>query len=132
MSYSNSHAATAYREREVMTATPAGLVVIVYDHVLANMRRAQAAGAVSNLEVRLEALMRARAGIMHLLTTLDADKAGEMGTNLRALYGFIFTELMDDARKPDPKRMDRLTHIVSELREAFSTISTGAARVSAA
>ena len=132
MSYSNSHAATAYREREVMAATPAGLVVIVYDHVLANMRRAQAAGAVSNLEVRLEALMRARAGIMHLLTTLDVDKGGEMGTNLRALYGFIFTELMDDARKPDPKRMDRLTNIVTDLREAFSTIAMGSARVSAA
>jgi flagellar secretion chaperone FliS len=132
MSYSNSHAATAYREREVMTATPAGLVVIVYDHVLANLRRAQAAGAVSNLEVRLEALSRARDGIMHLLMTLDVDKGGPMAVNLRALYGFIFTELMDEGRKRDPQRMDRLMHMVSELREAFSTVAVGTARVSAA
>ena len=132
MSYSNSHAATAYREREVMTASPAGLVVIVYDHVLANMRRAQAAGAVGNLEIRLEAVSRARQGIMHLLTTLDVDKGGPMAVNLRALYGFIYTELMDEARKRDPQRMERLTQMVSELREAFSTVAIGGARVSAA
>ena len=132
MSYSNSHAATAYREREVMTASPARLVVIVYDHVLANLRRARQPVQSSNLEVRIEALGRARDGIMDLLATLDVDKGGAIAVNLRALYGFIYTELMDEVRKRDPQRMDRLTDMVTELREAFAIVAIGGARVSAA
>src|SRR4051812_24276569 len=105
MSYSNSaHAATAYREREVMTASPARLVVLVYDHVLVNLHRARAAADVNNLPARLEALTRARAGIMELLGTLDMDKGGPLATNLRAIYGFVHNQLMDEAKRPDSSR----------------------------
>ena len=34
-------AAVAYREREVLTAAPGRLVVIVFDHLLVNLRRAR-------------------------------------------------------------------------------------------
>jgi flagellar protein FliS len=133
MSYSNyARAANAYREREVMTATPARLVVIVYDHVLANLFRARATTGTDKLELRLEALTKARAGIMELLTTLDVEKGGDMAKNLRGIYGFVFTQLMDEARRPDLKRLDRITNVVGELREAFATIAGETARVSAA
>ncbi len=134
MSYSNaSRAATAYRQREVLAASPARMVVMVYDHTLSNLMRAAAAADPAKLEIRLEALTRARAGIMELFTTVDTDKGGELGNNLRGLYGFVFTQLMDEARNPNPTRLKRLTAIVADLRDAFATIATdGAARVSAA
>jgi flagellar secretion chaperone FliS len=124
MSYSNnSRAASAYREREILNASPGRLVVIVFDHVLANMFRAGALSAPDRLEFRLEALTKSRAGIMELLATLDLEKGGQIATNLKGLYGFVYTELMDEARNPDKARLDKLMTIIKELRDAFATIA---------
>jgi flagellar secretion chaperone FliS len=125
MSYShNTRAASAYREREVLNATPGGLVVIVFDHVLVNLVRTRAAAAPDKLELRLEALSRARAGIMELLTTLDVAKGGQIGTDLRSLYGFIYTQLMDEARTPEGARLERIVAMVTQLRDAFAKIAS--------
>lgn len=124
MSYSNlSHAASAYREREVLSASPARLVVMVYDHVLANLHRARAATQHGNLPARLEALTNARAGIRELLGTLNLEKGGALGANLQAIYGFVHTQLVDEVKHADPVRLERVTKIVAELRSAFDAIS---------
>jgi flagellar protein FliS len=133
MSYSNyAHAATAYREREVLTASPARLVVLVYDHVLANLKRARVAREAKKIDISLEAMNKAREGIAELLVTLDVERGGAIARNLQSLYTFMLTELVDGARI-DARRLERITVMVSDLREAFSSIATdGPARVSAA
>lgn len=132
MSYSNyAHAASAYREREVLTASPARLVVILYDHVLANLNRARVAREAKRLDLQLEAVGKARDGITELLVTLDLERGGAIASQLRSLYSFMLTELVDGGRI-EPKRLERITAMVSDLREAFATISTGAAQTTAA
>jgi flagellar protein FliS len=133
MSYSNySSQAKAYRDREILSASPGRLVVIVFDHVLANLHRARVAGEAKNLEMRLEALSRARDGVMELLATVDVEKGGALGANLRSIYGFTFNELLDECRKPDAVRLERITRIFTDIRDAFATISAESAQVSAA
>ncbi|MEO6878086.1 MAG: flagellar export chaperone FliS [Gemmatimonadaceae bacterium] len=133
MSYSNyAHAATAYREREVLTASPARLVVIVYDHVLANLHRARVARDANRASISLEAISKARDGIAELLVTLDVERGGAIARNLQSLYTFMLTEMVDGTRV-DARRLERITGMVSDLREAFASIATdGTARVSAA
>ena len=133
MSYSNyAHAATAYREREVLTASPARLVVIVYDHVLANLTRAHLMRAADKIEIRLEAIGKARDGIVELLSGIDLERGGDIARQLNSLYTFILAELVDGNRL-DGTRLERITKMVSELRDAFNTIAAGdGARVSAA
>lgn len=121
-----SYAATTYREREVLTASPARLVVMVYDHVLANLHRARAAAQHGNLPARLEALTNARAGIRELLGSLNLEKGGSIGTNLQAIYGFVHTQLVDEAKRPDAKRLERITQMIAELRSAFDAIAVDA------
>ena len=133
MSYStHSSQANVYREREILAASPGRLVVIVFDHVLANLHRARVAGDAKNIEMRLEALGRARDGVMELLATVDVEKGGALGVNLRAIYGFVFNQLMDEGLRPESARLERITKIVTDLRDAFATISADGARVSAA
>ena len=133
MSYNNyARAASAYREREVMTATPARLVVLVYDHVLANLNRAKVARDAKRVDVQLEAIGKAREGITELLVTLDLEKGGAIAQQLQALYTFMLTELVDGA-KMDAKRFDRIVAMVMDLREAFAAIANeSAARTTAA
>src|SRR4051812_15196950 len=128
MSYSpHSQAAATYREREVLTASPVKLTVMVYDHVIVNLRRAQLAHAAKNIEATVEATGRARDGITELLATLDMERGGAIATQLRSLYGFMLTELVNIWRRNDASaRVGRLIGMVSELREAFATIASDA------
>jgi flagellar protein FliS len=120
MSYSQ---ANVYREREVLTASPEKLVVIVFDHVLANLRRARVAIEAGNIEQRAQAMRRAREGVMELLTTTDVERGGEMALNLRALYAYAVREFLAVGRTLDIKQLDNITAIIANLREAFATIA---------
>src|SRR6185436_2214513 len=93
MSY--GHAAATYREREVLTASPVRLVVIMYDHLLANLRRAQMAADSDNVELYADALNRARDTVMELLVTIDTDSGGEIARQLRWLYTFLLGEFFE-------------------------------------
>ena len=130
MSYSN--AAAAYRERDILTASPAQLVVLVYDHALSNLMRARTAYEKGLEAPRLEALHKVRETIMELVVTLDDERGGDIARNLRSLYAFILTELAGAGVHFDVARMDRITKIVAELRDAFATIVSEASRASAA
>lgn len=131
MSY--SHAASAYRAREVQTATPGRLVVLVFEHVLAQVARASLAHKANKIEERVLAISKARAGIFELMATLDLERGGDVAANLKSLYGFFLVELQEFGSDRDVERLNRVAQMVSDLRDAFATIaSTETARVPAA
>jgi flagellar protein FliS len=130
MSYSNQ--AAAYRQREVAAATPGRLLVMVYDHVLANLARATVAHTNNLLEARVEAIAKARDGIAELLATLDMEKGGAIAIQLNALYTFVLSELVDAGLKFDAQKVSRISGMIRELRDAFAVIVDNAAKTSAA
>ena len=130
MSY--SHQAIAYREREIQSASPARLVVLLYEHAHANLLRARRAVMTGNVEERVTAVGKARDAIMELLVTLNVEQGGDIAKNLKSLYVFMLGELVDVARRPDGARVETLISMVSELRSAFEAIATDTARVPAA
>lgn len=121
MSYAN-HAAQ-YQEVAVRSAAPGQLVVMVYDHLLLNLRRARIAVTQDNADLRINSFDRARQALGELLATLDHEQGGEMAGQLNALYTFILGELTDLGLHPEMERLDRVTGIVAELRDAFATIA---------
>jgi flagellar secretion chaperone FliS len=121
MSY--SRAAVSYRRQEILTASPKRLVVIIYDHLLANLRRARMAIETKNISARAEALSKANAAVIQLLVSTDLERGGKLAEQLRALYSFMFGELLQLGRKPDVERIDKIIKIVSQLHESFSTIA---------
>ena len=126
-------AAVAYREREVLTAAPGRLVVIVFDHLLVSLRRARFAMDANNIELRTESIAKAREAAMELLVTTDVDRGGAIGQNLRSIYAYLVRELITLGGRNDVARVDGFISIVSDLRDAFATVATDAsARVPAA
>jgi flagellar protein FliS len=125
MSYGN--AAVAYRQREVLTASPAKLVVLVFDHLLVNLRRAKLATEANKIEARVEAIGKARDAVMELILGNDIEKGGELAKNLRSLYVFMFNELIVAAQKPNVARLDKLAEIATTLREGFATVAVDTA-----
>lgn len=125
MSYA-THAAQ-YQEVAVRSASPAQLVVMVYDHLLLNLRRTRLATEQGNVELRLASLERARAALGELLAGLDQERGGEMAGQLGALYAFFLAELVDFGMRPDVARLDRVIAMTADLRESFAAIAAAPA-----
>lgn len=118
--------AARYRESEVLSATPAQLVVIVYDHLLVNLRRARLLVAEKDVMARSDALERARASLSELLVTLDHDRGGDIAGRLSAIYTFMLGELSVLGVKPDVARLDGVIALATELHDAFSQVAKSA------
>lgn len=131
MSYAS--AAVTYREREVLSAAPGRLVVMVFDHLLVNLRRARIAMEANNVQVRVEAVAKAREAAMELLVTTDVERGGAIAGNLRSIYVYLVRELITLGNRNDVAKIDGFVRIVTDLRDAFAAITTDAsARVPAA
>lgn len=122
MSYAK--ATSAYQQIEVLSASPAQLVVIVYDFLLVQLCRAARGIETHDIELRSNALMRSNAAITELLNGLDVEKGGAIGKQLYSLYTFFLAELIDIGRKNDLKTLNRIREQVSELRSAFAEIAS--------
>lgn len=130
MSYASQ--VSAYRDREILTASPARLVVLVFEHAHSNLLRARRAVQTGNTQERVIAVGKARDAIMELMATLNTEQGGQIAQNLRSLYAFVLTELSDVARRPDGGRLEAVIRIVSELHSAFATVAVDSARIPAA
>ena len=130
MSYAD--ATSAYRQMEILSASPGQLVVIVYDYLLVQLRRIDLAIENGDVELRCEAIGRANAALTELMGGLDLDRGGQLSTQLRALYSFFLGELIDVGRYNDRKRLAQISTQVGELRSAFSQIAARPAAASAA
>jgi flagellar secretion chaperone FliS len=112
--------ATQYRELQVLSASPARLTVLLFEHLEVVMRRAQTAIRNDQIELRVANLGRAREILSELLGTLDIDRGGEIAVDLSMLYGFVLAELVDVGIRRDAIRLGRLIGIVNTLSTAFA------------
>ncbi len=115
--------AARYREAEVLSASPAQLVVIVYEHLLINLRRARLQVADVDGAARSDSLARARAALTELLVTLDHEKGGDLAARLGAIYTFMLGELSVLGVKPSAERLDAIIALATELHEAFGQVA---------
>lgn len=110
-----------YRSQAATTASPAQLVLMLYDGALVAIHRAQVALEQEPLdhERANDQLHRAQAIVMELSVTLDHDRGGELAGNLSSLYAFCQERLIDaNVRKagaPLAAAVDTLTG----LRDAW-------------
>ena len=113
--------AAQYREMQVLSATPARLTVLLFEHLEVVLRRAQTAIRNEQIELRVTNLGRAREIVSELLGTLDLERGGEIAIDLSMLYGFLLSELVDVGMRRDAVRLGRLIGIVNTLSTAFAS-----------
>lgn len=105
---------------QVLSASPARLTVLLFEHLEVVMRRAQTAIRTNQIELRVESLGRAREILSELLGTLDMERGGNIAVDLSMLYGFLLTEMIDVGIRRDHARLGRLIGIVNTLSTAFA------------
>ncbi len=122
-----SHPATlAYRESSILTASPEQLVVMLYDGARRFLHQASVAMGDGDLATANARLQRAEAIVDELLTTLDMS-AGEVAEQLQSIYLFCRRQTMEARVERDPARLEQVSDLLGELRDAWHQIATTAA-----
>jgi flagellar secretion chaperone FliS len=77
---------TAYREAEVRGATPVGLVIMLYEQAIEDLRQALKAIDENKIELRTNRINHAIDVIARLQVTLDTENGGDVARNLVKFY----------------------------------------------
>lgn len=129
MAYGNH--AQEYRKNAVLGASPAQLVVMLYDGALRFIEGGRAAMRAGDLTRQNDMLQRVQKIVMELLGTLDVERGGEIAKNLAALYTFTLDRLMQANVDDDEVPLDEAASTLRELREAWVQIAATAGAAAA-
>jgi flagellar secretion chaperone FliS len=120
-----SHA--AYRRGTVMAATPAELVVLLYDGARRFLRQGAVAMGEGEVERAHNTLRFGERIISHLDATLDFQQ-GDIAQHLHSVYRFCLSHLNTARMSRDPGMVEEVIDLLGELRDAWSEIAAEADR----
>ena len=117
----------AYRQGAVLAATPAELVVMLYDGARRFLRQANVAMREGQVERAHNTLRRAELIIAHLDGILDFEQ-GEVAERLHAIYQFCLAHLNRARHNQDAGKLEEVSDMLGELREAWAQVAEEIAR----
>jgi flagellar secretion chaperone FliS len=107
----------AYRKVATQTATPAHLVLMLYDGAIGFLERAlagfESADARDLNQTVNNNIVRAQAILIEMNATLDMEAGGEISANFRRLYNYLITRLREANHK---KNKEPLQETITRLR----------------
>ena len=122
----------AYRRIRTETASPADLILQLYDGLMNNLQRAEdAMAAGQDLALANAALLRAQDIVMELVASLDLD-AGEIAEQLADLYAYVYRRLIEANVQKDRDAVAEVIRLMGRIRDAWAQIVHTAPAVTAA
>lgn len=109
----------AYRDVEVLSSSPERVVLLLYEKLLASLKRGAHCIRSREIATKHENLTRAGDIVCELLSSLDHERGGELAGRLASLYTFWGKEITDGGRALDAGRIDRVQGMVAELHESW-------------
>jgi flagellar protein FliS len=116
-----------YRQVQLETASPVDLVIKLYDGVIRFVTLAEKALAKKDYAQANTCLLRAQDIIDELNYNLNMD-TGTIAHNLRSLYNYFNTTLLEANVKKDGSSLKNILAMLISLRDAWSQISGGGRR----
>jgi len=115
-----------YLETAVETASPARLIVMLYDGAIRFINEAHSAMRQRDYETQNNKLQRAQKILAELISSLDFEKGGEIAENLFRLYTYMYNQLVEANIQDAPERLEHVIDLLSDLREAWDAIASEA------
>jgi flagellar protein FliS len=117
------NASRQYQTQQIMTASSAMLVFMLFDKAISSLNAAVRAIAANDVQERWRANNRAMEVIFHLQMTLNMELGGEVAENLDRLYGFMLNRLPRVDMKNDPKPAEEVIELLEPLRESWRELA---------
>jgi flagellar protein FliS len=107
-----------YTRESVTTASPARLLIMLYDRLVRDLVTAEAALTGGDIAKASSELVHAQQIVLELRTSLDLD-AWDGAAGLADLYSFLHAELVTANLHKDATRVLACREIVEPLRDAW-------------
>jgi flagellar secretion chaperone FliS len=121
----NASGYSQYQTQAATTASPAQLVLMLYDGALSRVTRAEVALEESSPQLAHEHLTRAQAIVTELDVTLDRERGGEMAANLASLYDFCNDRLLQANITKSREGLSDVANVLQGLRDAWEQACLG-------
>ena len=120
----NTSAATQYRTQQLMTASSAQRVAMLFDKAIGSLQEAIEAIGQGDIQGRWRANKRAMDIVASLASSLDMEQGGVIAAKLHDLYRFVLMRLVDVDIRNDPKPANEVIGLLSPLRESWHEIAS--------
>jgi flagellar secretion chaperone FliS len=111
-------AKNAYVQSSVETASPARLLVMLYDRLVLDLQRGLAAQQAGNVPEAHTQLVHAQEIVIHLRSTLKVE-AWDGGPGLASLYDWLHAQLIQANIRKDPAITESCLGMVTDLADAW-------------
>ncbi|GAA1920104.1 flagellar export chaperone FliS [Arthrobacter gandavensis] len=102
----------------VMSASPVRLLTMLYDRMLLDLNRAEAAQQAGNWRAASEQLIHAQSIVAELSGTLKVDE-WEGGENLQAIYGYVLKAMVEANLQHSAAMTRECINLLEPLRDAW-------------
>lgn len=113
---------TTYLSSKVMTASPEELRLMLLDGALRFAHQAAAGLEKKDYELSYSGFTQCRAIILELTNSIDESKAPEIADRVKALYNFIYTELIASSHEKDSQRLAKVIELLEYERETWAML----------
>ncbi len=115
----SNDATLRYQQAAARGASPLGQIVALYDTILRDFLRAQAALKAGDVEARVSEINHAIGVIGYLLSVLDHEHGGDAAKQLERLYKMSVGMIVAANSKATPEALQELIEIYGGLRHAW-------------
>src|SRR5215469_352266 len=112
-------AASMYTETSARGASPLGIIVSLYDTILRDLRRAQAALKAQDIETRVFELNHALTVVAHLQSVLNHEKGAEAAARFQQFYRVTRAMILSANVNPNPQTFEKLIEMFGSMRMAW-------------
>jgi flagellar protein FliS len=114
--------ALEYRKRAVESASPVGLVALLYGGAITFLSRAVAAMDANNVERRAAELNRVLDIVAELQGTLNFEKGGTVARQLEKFYVMIRRQILEASIKQSKPMLEQTITMMSSMKQAWEQV----------
>ena len=118
--YSNYQ--NAYKKASVNTLDQNKLIIMLYDGAIKNANFAVEYMKSGEIEKVHDSLIKTKNIVTELLATLNMEQGGEIAKNLKSLYSYMFSQLIEANMEKKSEPVLTVIDLLKELRGAWVQI----------
>jgi len=118
--YSNYQ--NAYKKASVNTLDQNKLIIMLYDGAIKNANFAVQYMESGEIEKVHDSLIKTKNIVTELLATLNMEQGGEIAKNLKSLYSYMFSQLIEANMEKKSEPVMTVIDLLKELRGAWVQI----------
>jgi flagellar secretion chaperone FliS len=115
-----------YTLAAIESASPIGLMVVLFDTLAGDLRRAVAALDKNDIETRCKELNHAVLVIGQLDSWVDLDKGGDSARNLTGFYAYLRAKMMEAAVSKSAKPLEAPIRMILQVSAAWQKLDVAA------